>query len=148
KKGTAAPSPNPEPEPEKQPMRGATEFAAKNGMFTMKMPAGESGGAQAQVLTIRSRRIPVEASQSVTKEGLRGRGASVGIPAVIMREIPADERFDILRDALMKQFTGKVVEEKDIKEDVVVGKEYQIELEKGAARMQLYTVTGFVVYAI
>ncbi len=124
------------------------EFAPKNGMFTIIMPRGEKSGQHKQVLTIKNRRIPVEGFHSELKDGTGFTGASIGIPAVVMRELPADQRFDVLRDGLVKSMKGKVAEEKDIKQDPVTGKEYQIELPKGAARMQLYTVAGWVVFAI
>jgi hypothetical protein len=124
------------------------EFAPKNGMFTITLPEGEKSGERTRVLTIGRHRVPVEASQSGLKDGTSFLGASVGIPAVVMREIPADKRFDILRDALVKPLNGKVTEEKDIKQEPVPGKEYQIELPKGAARMQVYTIAGFVVFAV
>jgi hypothetical protein len=126
----------------------AGEFAPKNGMFTIAIPAGEKSGERTRVLTIGRHRVPVEASKSVSKDGTSFLGASIGIPAVAMREIPADKRFDILSDALVKVLKGKVTDEKDVTQDPVAGKEYQIELPKGTARMQLSTIAGFVVYAI
>ncbi len=123
-------------------------FAPKNEMFTIVLPASGKTSERKQVLTIGQNRVAVEGSQSTVADGTSFLGASIGIPAVVMRELPAEKRFDVLRDALMKSLNGKVTAEKDIKQDPVVGKEYQIELPKGAARMQLYTIAGWVVYAI
>jgi hypothetical protein len=123
------------------------EFAPKNGMFTIMLPAGEKAGDRTRVLTIGKHKVPIEASQSV-KDGTTFTGASIGIPAVVMRDIPADKRFEVLRDALAKALNGKVTDEKDIKQDTVPGKEYQFELPKGVARLQLYTIAGFVVYGV
>ncbi len=128
--------------------REGKEFVPKNGIYTITLPDGEKSEQKTKVLTLGKQRVPVEASGSARKDGTTFIGASVGIPAVVMRDIPADKRFDILRDALVKQLNGKVAEEKDIKQDPVVGKEYLIERPKGVARMQLYTVAGWVVYAI
>src|SRR5262249_20723125 len=58
-----------------------------------------------------------------------------------------DHRFDILRDAIVKQINGKVIEEKDIQQDPIPGKEYLIELPGGAGRLQIYTIAGWVVFA-
>jgi hypothetical protein len=125
-----------------------TEFAPKNGMYTITIPAGEKSTERTRVLTIRGRRIPVEAAQTTAKDGTSFLGASIGIPAVVMRDIPADKRFDILRDAIAQVLKGKVTDEKDITQDPVPGKEYQIELPKGVARMQVYTIAGWVIYAV
>jgi hypothetical protein len=132
-----------------QPTRGssqdAREFAPKNGMFTVSIPAGEKTADRTPVLTIGKHKVPVEASQSM-KDGTTYAGASIGIPAVAMREIRADKRFDILRDALAKALKGTVNAEKDIQQDGIPGKEYQLDVSKGAMRLQLYTVAGFVIY--
>ena len=123
------------------------EFTPKNGIFTAVMPAGNKTSQRTQVLVIRKHKVPIEQSMSISN-GTIFVGASIGIPAVVMRDIPAGERFDILRDALVKHIKGKVTEEKDIMQDPVVGKEYQIELLNGAARMQVFTIAGWVVYGI
>ncbi len=128
--------------------QGGKEFAPKNQMYTIIMPDGVKSSQQTKILTIGKHRCPIELSQTVLKDGTTFVGGSIGIPAVVIRTIPADQRFDVLRDALVKSLKGKVTQEKDIKYDPVPGKEYQIDLPKGAARMQIYTVAGWVVYAV
>jgi hypothetical protein len=117
-------------------------------MFTITVPDGDTSADKTKVLTIGKHKVPIEASKSGLKDGTTFLGASVGIPAVVMREIPADKRFDILRDAFVKDLDGKVKEEKDVKQGDIPGKEYQIELRKGSARLQVYTVAGWVVFAV
>jgi hypothetical protein len=126
----------------------AKKFAPRNQMFTLLIPAGESERQQTKVLVINRHKVPVEASTSILKDGTSFQGASVGIPAVVMRELPADRRFDILRDSIVKHMDGKVLEEKDIKKDPVPGKEYHIQTAKGLARLQIYTIAGWVIYAV
>jgi hypothetical protein len=74
--------------------------------------------------------------------------ASVGIPAVVIKEIPEEKRFEVVRDSIVKQLNGKVAKESDIKQEQVQGKEYQIEGEKSKARMQLYVIRGWVMFAV
>lgn len=126
----------------------AKEFAPKNGMYTVTVPAGEKSGERTQVYTFGKSKVPLEGKYSTTKDGTTFLGASLGIPAVAMRDIPADKRFDVISEALVKGLGGKVKEEKDVKQDPVPGKEYLVELPKGYARFQLYTVAGWVVYAL
>ena len=123
-------------------------FAPKNGMFTITIPKGQRGITQTRVVTISGRKVPVEASMSLLPDGATYHGASVGIPAVVMRELPAEQRFDVLRDAIGRQAGDKITEEKDIKQDFVPGKEYLFQRRNGAARMQLFTVAGWVIFAI
>jgi hypothetical protein len=92
--------------------------------------------------------LPVEGSESVMKDGTVFAAASIGIPAVLMRDIPADERFDIFHEVVVKHLDGRVTRESDIMQDPVPGKDYQIQLPRGAARMQLFTIAGWVVYVI
>ena len=61
---------------------------------------------------------------------------------------PEDQRYEKVRDSITKQLNGKVAEEKNIKQDVVPGKEYLIEGDKSMVRMQLFIVRGWVMYAI
>jgi len=127
---------------------GGKEFAPKNMMFTITIPTGPKSGQRTRVINIGRNRVPLESSYSTLKDGTSFVGGSIGIPAVAMRDLPAEKRFDVLRDALLKPMNGKAVEEKEIKQDPVPGKEYQIDLPKGKARLQLYTVAGFVVYGL
>ncbi len=76
------------------------------------------------------------------------RCASLGLPAKNVKEIPADNRFDFIKDALMKTRNSKFTAEKDVSQNTIPGKEYMIEFPNGQARMQLYTVAGWVIYAI
>jgi hypothetical protein len=122
------------------------EFAPKNGMFTLKLPAGEKKTEKTKILAINKHKVPIESTAAV-KDGTTFSGGSIGIPAVVMREIPADTRFDILKDAFVKGMKGKVDETKDVKTDGVPGKEYLIAVPKGVVRMQLYTVAGWVIFS-
>jgi hypothetical protein len=126
----------------------AKEFAPKNGMYTITIPAGVKSSERKQIFTIGKHKAPLEGSQSVSKEGTTFLGASIGIPAVLMREIPAEKRFDTLRDAFVEQLKGKVKDEKDVKQDPIPGKEYLIELPKGYTRLQIYTIAGWVIYVL
>ena len=73
---------------------------------------------------------------------------SIGIPAVIMREIPLEERFSLVRDALAKHIHGEVTDERDIKQGFTVGKEYFMEGSARVVRIRMYLVGGWVLFAI
>ncbi|HKI31456.1 MAG TPA: hypothetical protein VKA46_06285 [Gemmataceae bacterium] len=124
------------------------EFAPKNQMFTAKMPGSDKTTEATKILTIGKHKVPIESARSSSKDGPTFTAASMGIPAVVIREIPEEKRYEVVRDAIVKQLTGKVSDEKAIKQDSVPGKEYLIEGEKHVARMQLYIVRGWVMYAI
>ena len=126
----------------------AKEFTPKNGMYTATIPAGEKSSDKTQIFNLGKHKVPLEGSQSTSKDGTTFLAASIGIPAVVMKELPADKRFDVLRDALVKSMKGTVKDEKDVKQDPVVGKEYLVELPKGYARLQIYTIAGWVVYGL
>ena len=127
---------------------GGKEFAPRNGMFTIMMPTSRSSVQQTKFLTLNGHRVPIEAAQNTRENGTRFTAASIGIPAVIMREIPPDRRFDVVRDALATQFGGNVAEESDIQVESLPGKRYQIEGPKGIARVQIYMFGGWVWYTV
>jgi hypothetical protein len=143
------PNPVKPPDGDKKPgEEGGKEFTPKNGQYTVMMPAGPRSRQRTQILTIRGHRVPIETAEVATNDGTIYTAASVGIPAVVIRQIPEGERFDTLRDVIVKQLKGKVGEEKDLKQGNVAGKEYDIEGGQGAVRMQLFLKGGWVMYAI
>jgi hypothetical protein len=111
------------------------------------MPAGNKSGSRTQIITIYKHRIPIESTYSSTKDGPTYSAGSIGIPAKVIVTIPADRRFDTLRDSIVKGMGGKVVEEKELKQGMLSGKDYQIE-GKRRAHMQMYMQGGFVFLAI
>jgi S1-C subfamily serine protease len=126
----------------------ARQFTPKNGMFTITMPAGARYVQRTQILSIGRHRIPVEAASSGQSDGSSFTAASLGIPAIVIREIPEPDRLDVFRDALVKQVNGKVIQGTDLKQLSINGKDYLIQTDTGLMRMQLYIFRGWVMYAI
>ncbi len=155
--------------------QAATEYSPRNGRFTVMMPAGNKKAELTKVLhfggakkpsagaSVASRprphpgphggthdggvNVPVE-GMSVQDGNVTYTAASVGIPAVVMREVPPDQRFTIVRDAIAAQVHGEVVEERDIKQASVAGKEYYLEGSSQVTRMRIYLIGGWVLYAL
>lgn len=130
---------------EKKPATGGTVFTPRNQVFTMTLPEGNNPGPKANILRISGHTVAVESAQVMTKDGTFYRINSVAIPALVMRNLPADRRFEVLRDAITNGM--KVAGEKDIKEDPVEGKEYRFETATWNTRQHLYTVAGWVIFA-
>jgi hypothetical protein len=124
----------------------AEDFTPKNGMFTITMPAGKHESSK-RVLSIGGVKLAVEAFDSTADSGTVFVGASIGIPAKVMRGIPADERLDTLREAIAKSFEGSVSEKKNITQDGVPGTEFQVTTKNGPVRIQLYNIRGWVMYS-
>src|SRR5579859_3554221 len=78
------------------------EYTPQNKRFTIMMPPGNRTGQRTQILTISGRKVPIEQAYSMTNGGNTYIAASIGIPAVVMKEIPAEQRFDTIRDVLIK----------------------------------------------
>jgi hypothetical protein len=127
---------------------GSREFTPKNGQYTVRMPAGVKSRQGSRILTIKSHRVPIEYAESTSPDGTIYIAASIGIPAVVMRQIPKDERFETFRDIIVKEVKGKVTEEKDLKLANVAGMEYQIQGGRGVVRVRLYLKGGWVMYAL
>jgi hypothetical protein len=124
------------------------EFTPQNGQYTVRMPAGVRSRQGTRILTIKTRRVPIEYAESSLNDGTIYVAASIGIPAVVMRQIPKGERFDTFRDIIVKEVKGKLTAEKNLQQGDVAGKEYQIEGGRGAVRVQLYLKGGWVMYAL
>jgi hypothetical protein len=123
------------------------EYVPVNKRFKIMMPPGNKSGQRTQIITINKTKVPIEAAYSAINNGPAFSVASVGIPARVMATIPASNRFDTVRDAILKGMGGKAVDEKELKQGDLTGKDYQIE-GKTLARMQMYMQGGFVFFAI
>jgi hypothetical protein len=123
------------------------EIAPKNGMYTIKLPAGDQSEDRPKYFMIGKHLAPIETARSV-KDKTTYAGSSIGIPAVAMREIQADKRFDIIRDAFAEGIKGKVTEEKDVEKDGIPGREFMLTLPKSTARCQIFTIAGWVVAVV
>jgi hypothetical protein len=130
------------------PVEGSKEYTPKNKRFTIMMPPGQKRGERTQIFNIGQFKVPSESAYSEMKDGANFVAASLGIPAVVMREIPANKRFDTFRDLLVKGVKGTVQSEIDIEQGTFKGKEYLIDRPGGAARMQMYMLGGFVFWAV
>jgi hypothetical protein len=127
----------------------AEEFAPKNKMYTAMMPTGAKVEQKTQIFPFGKHKAPCEEAQARTPDGTLYVAGSLGIPAVVIREIPEPKRYEAVRDGVAKMLKGKVVEEKDIAHDRAPGKEYLFEIEKkGMARMKLVIIRGWVMYAV
>lgn len=124
------------------------DFVPKNGMYTARMPVGDRGIEVRKLLPLGSRfTVPLE--EAVVESGDTTYAAgSVGIPAVVMKEIAVEERCDLIAEGALERKGGKLVSKKQIKQDKVVGKEYLFEMTDGAARVQVFTIAGWVVVAL
>jgi hypothetical protein len=123
------------------------EYVPVNKRFKIVIPPGDKTGQSTRIIALGKNKVPIESSYSQTKNGVTYTAGSIGIPAKVIAGIPAGERFDRLRDAIVKSMGGKVVDEKDLKQGMISGKDYQIEGKK-MARMQMYMQGGFVFLAI
>jgi S1-C subfamily serine protease len=130
------------------PVEGSKEYTPKNKRFTIMMPPGPKSGQRTQVFTMGKYKVPSESAYSEAKDGQVFVAASLGIPAVVMKEIPADKRFDTFRDMITNNAKGKVISETDIQQGSFKGKEYVIERSTSSARLQMYMQGGFVFWAV
>jgi len=132
---------------DQKPSQEPKEFTPKSGTFTITLPAGVSSGHRTETLKIGKHSVPVELMQS-SCDGVTCTAGSIAMPAGVIRQIPAEKRFQVISEALVKPLQGKLLEGKDIKQDPVSGKDYQIERPNGLARMQVYLSGDWVLYAL
>ena len=123
-------------------------YSPRNKRFTIMMPADGEVRQKTQIQRIGKLTMPVETAVCALNNGPIFTAASIGVPAAVMRQIPANKRFDNFRDSVVLQAKGRVTDEKSLTQGRLAGRDYLIEHPTGAARMQMYMDGGFVFYAI
>jgi hypothetical protein len=141
--------------------KGATEYEPRSKRFTIVMPAGVKSEQSSKVFPLHippsmknTKGLPprpslaAEVATTQLADGTRFIAASIGVPAVLLREIPPENRLEIYRDIFLKQLNGQVVSETGIVQGRFTGKEYLIDLPSGQLRMQLLMLGGAGCYAM
>ena len=152
--------------------KGGQDFAPKNGMCTIVMPDGKYYKEITRVLTFdpnpktrpgtskirsklmktpapRSLKLAVEGSETTLADKTTSyTAASVGVPAIIMRDIPKNRRFEVFRNVIVDELKWTIANEKDVPQDSVPGKEYEIEKPDGFAKMRVHIIAGWVIYVV
>lgn len=123
----------------------AKVFEPASKLYTVMMPAGEHL-TDHQYIKVDKQTIAVEAYQTKTEDGTRYLGAYVGMPVTLMRQIPRDERYDTMCEWIVKGMKGEVTEKKEINQDGVPGKQFDVKVDDGFARLQVYNLRGYLLY--
>lgn len=129
------------------PPEGWKAFSPKDKSFTVWMPDNGNRTEREQTLRWLQNRVKRDLVQVEADGGPTYTASVLIIPASLLRKIPMQQRTEIVLDTLLKEFKGKVADEKDIKQGRVPGKEYDITLPKGAARLRVFAVGGRVYQA-
>jgi hypothetical protein len=138
------------------PAEKGQEFTPINKRFTVVVPGGGTFAKRTQIIPIRVKRgrkvvafkLPIEEARTTRKDGTTFTAGSLGVPAVLMSGIPADERQRYFRDLLARRYKAKVLSDKDLKQGAFVGKEYTLEAPGRAGRMRLFLNAGWVLHAV
>ena len=64
------------------------------------------------------------------------------MPLQLTRNIPQQQRIEIFRDAIVKDVTGTIDSETEIKQGRVAGREYVIQTGQGLVVVRLYALGG------
>jgi hypothetical protein len=124
------------------PPEGWKEFSPKDKSFTVWMPESGKRTERERTLTVLKQRTKIDLVQVEADGGPTYAASVLIIPATLLRKIPMQQRTEIVLDSFLKEVKGKVADEQDIKQGRVPGKEYQIAMPKGAARLRVFAVGG------
>ena len=124
------------------PPEGWKQFGPKDKSFSVWMPDSGNRTEREQTLTWLKNRVKRDLVQVEADGGPTYAASVLIIPSTALRKIPMQQRTQIVLDTFLKEVKGKVADEKDIKQGRVPGKEYQIALPKGAARLRVFAVGG------
>jgi S1-C subfamily serine protease len=132
----------------KPAFEGGTVYAPGTDTFTITLPAGEIREEWTRPIKVGQRVARTISKETAANDGATYTAAALGIPVVLLRDIPPSKRLEEPRDAIVSSLKGRIIEQKDIKQDPVPGKEYLVRTSKGMARIQLYNVAGWFLYAV
>jgi len=124
------------------PPEGWREFSPTDKSFSVWMPDNGNRTVRERTLTVLKQRIKLDLVQVEADGGPTYAASVLIIPASLLRKLPVQQRTEILLDSFLKEVKGKVADERDIKQGRVPGKEYDIVLPKGAARLRVFRVGG------
>jgi Concanavalin A-like lectin/glucanases superfamily len=139
---------------------GSKEYEPKSKRFTIAMPTGVKNEQASKTFPLhippgvklpsKSLRptLAAEVATSQLADGTNFIAASIGMPAVLLREVPAERRLEVYRDVFLKAANGQIVSETEIGQGRFTGKEYFIDLPNGQMRMQLLMLGGAGCYAM
>lgn len=124
------------------PPEGWKEFSPKDKSFSVWMPDSGNRTEREQTLRWLKNRVKRDLVQVEADGGPTYAASALIIPSTLLRKLPIQQRIEIVLEAFLKEVKGKVADEKDIKQGRVPGKEYQIAMPKGAARLRVFAVAG------
>jgi hypothetical protein len=125
------------------PPKGWKEYNPKDRSFLVWLP--ENAGRRSErerTMTIRGQRIRVNVVQVEVRGGLTYGASTLLLSARLAHAIPFKERMELMRDAFLSEVKGKVNEEKEIKLGEATGKEYEIQVGRGMARLRVFARGG------
>lgn len=129
------------------PPEGWKAFSPKDKSFSVWMPDNGNRTEREQTLRWLQNRVKRDLVQVEADGGPTYAASVLIIPASLLRKIPMQQRTEIVLDSFLKEVKGKIAEQKDIKQGRVPGKEYQITMPKGQARLRVFAVGGRVYQA-
>ena len=122
------------------PPEGWKEFSPKDKSFSVWLP--DKGGKRTERernVVIRRTRIRVNVVAIESNDGPTYTASTYIFPPTFLRRTPMQEKIEIIRDAYVKEVTGKITAEKEIKLGVVPGREYTIKTGQGMCQLRVFT---------
>ncbi len=121
------------------PPKGWKEFSPKDKSFSVWLP--DKGGKRTErerTIIVKRTRIRVNVASVKPNDGPTYSASTYIFPPAFLLKIPKQERIEIIRDAFIKEVTGKITAEEEIKLDVWPGREYMIQTGQGMCRLRVF----------
>jgi hypothetical protein len=125
----------------KEPPKGWKEYSPKDKAFGVWLP--EKGGRRSErssTIHLRGNTVKFDLVQVQQSKGPTYFAAAINLPLQLTRGTTAQQHIEILRDAVVKELTGKIDEEKDVEQGRHKGKEYTVITGQGQARVRIFAV--------
>jgi len=117
------------------------EYSPKDKSFSVWLP--ETGGRRSEresTIHLRGTRVKFDQVQVQQTKGATYFAAAINLPLQFTRGSTPQQNIELLRDAIVKELTGKIDEEKDVEQGRLKGKEYTIITGQGQARARIFAM--------
>jgi S1-C subfamily serine protease len=134
---TGSGKPNEMAKGNRQPPKGWTEYTPKNGAYTILLPPGGRRTESERSIHVQTARVKFNVVQVQQNRGPTFFLAEITLPLQLMRGSTPKQKIDAVRDAILKDMSGRIVEEKDAPAERGTGREYTVATGQGLARVRL-----------
>jgi hypothetical protein len=123
-----------------KPPKGWYEYRPRGSFFTVWLPEGGRKSDRENTIHIRTSRLKIAQVLVQTNRGMTLLASEIGLPLQLLHGTSSRERMGWVRDALVRELTGAIEEEKEVQVGRLRGTECTVNTGQGPVRFRLFAV--------